>query len=344
MSRRCLAAQWDRAVLTWWIPENPAALVGDFKEPRQVHDRLASVEAMKHNNSQQGEMLAPAARAFRCIVFSNRAYEKATRGTDHGSKRDGGGGMAYLDAEGELSGHYVLDHWHGRHSLPRSYWINGGLIGGGIGVVLPITVEALLEFTLSVQLTSVISLLVMIVGLGVWLWSIVGIWRSATRHSVRGGHATWARVAQGMVILGLLGLIGRGADTVKYAAETASLAFGQDSFGAPASVTHSGAALHLEGTLALGSASALKKALNLAPDARVLRLTSIGGRLGEAEQIAALVRARGMETLVDGECLSACTFILVAGSKRSQLAGARIGFHQPSYPGLDGAEQAHPHR
>lgn len=64
-------------------------------------------------------------------------------------------------------------------------------------------------------------------------------------------------------------------------------------------------------------------------------LNSNGGRLLEAEQLAHLVQKRNLNTYVEDECSSACTYIFLAGKDRAATPNARIGFHQPSFPGLD---------
>jgi hypothetical protein len=67
----------------------------------------------------------------------------------------------------------------------------------------------------------------------------------------------------------------------------------------------------------------------------VLHLNSHGGRVAEADLMAAKVRARRLVTYVSEECLSACTHIFLAGRERWVSERGKLGFHQPSFPGLD---------
>ena len=60
----------------------------------------------------------------------------------------------------------------------------------------------------------------------------------------------------------------------------------------------------------------------------------------EAQQLARLIRERGLDTLVDGQCASACTIALIAGRHRIAGPSAAIGFHQPTFPGLSEHERA----
>ncbi len=70
-------------------------------------------------------------------------------------------------------------------------------------------------------------------------------------------------------------------------------------------------------------------------------MTSIGGHIYEARGFANLIRARGLSTIVKGDCSSACTLVFVAGAHRSLPPDARLGFHRyalefgPVLPNLD---------
>lgn len=61
----------------------------------------------------------------------------------------------------------------------------------------------------------------------------------------------------------------------------------------------------------------------------VVGLSSQGGQLVPALEIGRLVRLRGYETIVlDGDtCASSCALIWMAGSKKTLVDGARLGFH-----------------
>jgi hypothetical protein len=80
--------------------------------------------------------------------------------------------------------------------------------------------------------------------------------------------------------------------------------------------------------------------LAASPAVRSVVLTSPGGRMLEAERIAALIRKRRLDTRVEEYCLSACTSLLLAGRERTAPEQARIGFHQPSFPGMDAYEMS----
>lgn len=83
----------------------------------------------------------------------------------------------------------------------------------------------------------------------------------------------------------------------------------------------------LEGEIDFHSYNGLKNALAAFPDLDTLNLDSPGGRIPAARGLALVVAAAGLKTHVTGICASACTLVLVAGSKRSMDADAKIGFH-----------------
>ena len=65
-----------------------------------------------------------------------------------------------------------------------------------------------------------------------------------------------------------------------------------------------------------------------------MRLTSDGGYIEAAYEMAAILSDYGLKTEVEGECASACAIIFVAGSERRMNKGGRIGLH-PSSWGVD---------
>jgi hypothetical protein len=71
----------------------------------------------------------------------------------------------------------------------------------------------------------------------------------------------------------------------------------------------------------------LATTLDQHPDTRLVEFNSIGGRVGPAEQIADLIRSRGLDTRVSVRCISACTLAFSGGRERIMRAGASFGFH-----------------
>lgn len=107
-----------------------------------------------------------------------------------------------------------------------------------------------------------------------------------------------------------------------------------------ATVSADGAAISLVGSLGAGSSEEVIRLIEQAPGVKTLVLHSPGGRILEASRIAAVVRERSLNTYVEGQCASACTYIFLAGADRAATPNAQIGFHRPTFPGLDAASHA----
>jgi hypothetical protein len=247
------------------------------------------------------------------------------------------------DAEaGQPRRNYLVRHWRGELSLPVSYWINGTLIAG-VGVALLGAGLGALEATgLSLSTLSMLVLVFLALSGLVWLWSMVGIWRSAGRHPDRGGNVFWTGAARIRVALAVLGATGRVYGYLLQTREYAQLASGRDPMGPPAELRTeaSGETLTLVGAITVGTGDRFERSLSQAPRVKLVRLSSPGGRILEAQRIAAAIRRRKLDTRVDDLCASACTFVLLAGANRTANEDARIGFHQPSFPGLTPEQNA----
>ncbi len=93
-------------------------------------------------------------------------------------------------------------------------------------------------------------------------------------------------------------------------------------------VVDQGRALDFRGGIAFGVTREVRAALDRDMAIRMLRLTSPGGRVQEARLLADLLRQRGIDTYADGECVSACAIVFMAGARRVAVSGARLGFHR----------------
>ncbi|TFI57335.1 hypothetical protein E2493_15845 [Sphingomonas parva] len=235
---------------------------------------------------------------------------------------------------------YLRRHWAGHLSLPVSYWVNGFLLSAVILAGTRFLTHRIETGSGSLQSLALVILAYLGVSLVVWVWSSVGIWRSAYWHRRRGGSPGWAVAARALVVLTAGTTLFRAGDIAVQAAEFGQLAAGRDSLGPVAAMTVSkdGRALAVDGNISAGAAKRFQQVLAASPGVRTVVLTSPGGRMLEAERIAAIVRERGLSTRVEEVCMSACTNILLAGVERTAEESARVGFHAPSFPGLNAAE------
>lgn len=95
-----------------------------------------------------------------------------------------------------------------------------------------------------------------------------------------------------------------------------------------------GRTIILDGTLGESSIDKVQKIIDASPQATMLVLNSVGGREPAARELALRVHQRHLNTSVQDHCLSACTFVFLAGIKREVADFADLGFHQPTATGM----------
>jgi hypothetical protein len=224
---------------------------------------------------------------------------------------------------------YFGRHWHGELSLGVSFWFNNVLLSVPISMALgalmawiTVTGDLLRSGSLAVLVTWPLLLLFSV-------WGIVGCWRAARAYLDSGGSALWARLTQLLLLLGALSTGYTAAfDFGPRVPEYLRMARGIDPLGnLRATLSSDGQRLLLEGPIGAGDAVRVGQQLTSAPALRLIELDSPGGRLKEAEALAAVVRGKGLRTRTTGACESACTLLHMAGSRRQVQPGARLGFH-----------------
>ncbi|HVY58694.1 MAG TPA: GYF domain-containing protein [Xanthobacteraceae bacterium] len=235
---------------------------------------------------------------------------------------------------------YLTRHWRGELSLPVAFWVNGFACNFVLSVAAAFFTIYIETAGLSAALAA--SVVVFTVAqVAVWVWQIVGMWRSAARHRERGGRAFWAGLAQVVVVLGVLRSVAYfGQSLLPMTLEYARIALGDNELGETRfHLSPSGAELEISGALKLGTAEKFAQILDAAEQVKAVHLTSQGGRVGEADRIAELVRERKLITYVSDYCESACTHVFLAGRERWMADGAKLGFHQPDFPGMGPLER-----
>lgn len=75
----------------------------------------------------------------------------------------------------------------------------------------------------------------------------------------------------------------------------------------------------------------LKKVLSTHSGITELRLNSTGGSVYAGSEMAWIVMDYGLNTQVDGECISACVDLFLAGKRRRMTLGSKLGFHHRSW-------------
>jgi hypothetical protein len=225
--------------------------------------------------------------------------------------------------------------------LGISYWLNGILLGYLLPALVTIGYSLLNPLRHHFRADAAVLLILTAAQLGLWVWVIVGITRSANRHTARGGKLFWANVARLLMVVSVIGMAYRlESRIVPETRLLVSLAAGHDPLDTMTVETSpDGRTINLDGTIGFGSVDKLQKILDASPEATTLILSSDGGREAEAQELALRVRQKNLNTTVQEECLSACTFVFLAGAKREVAEDANLGFHQPTADGLTADEK-----
>jgi plasmid stabilization system protein ParE len=229
---------------------------------------------------------------------------------------------------------YFARHWHGEMSLVRAYWVNNLLVALPLAMALTGLMSWISVKGESLQVSAIALLLILPLLLGLDVWCIVGAWRSASNYLRENGSRLWGYLARITLALGALQLLvsvlfGLLPSLGSYW----QMARGIDPIGhARFSISPDGRSLRLDGTIGMGDASRMRALLDseAARNLRRIELVSPGGRLHEAELMAAALKPRGHEVRAVGDCASACTVVFLAGQPRQLTPGARLGFHRAS--------------
>lgn len=230
---------------------------------------------------------------------------------------------------------YLSKHWHGEHSLPRSYWINGFLLN----VIIAIGTTAFvyeLNFDDNPKFAAYSAIFIWVGVSLVTIWQVVGIWRSANNYSKQ-SKRIWGRVAQVFTVLGVLGFASTITTTaIPQIKEFWLIASGNDPLGQfQLRVLRDATELEFSGHIGFGATEKVEEYLTSHPAIKLIHLNSPGGRVESARKLASLIEARGLSTYTSKECLSACIISYAAGAERLIEKNARLGFHQYTFPGLD---------
>jgi hypothetical protein len=187
-----------------------------------------------------------------------------------------------------------------------------------------------------IRTDAVVVLVLSALQLTLWTWTVVGITRSANRHTALGGKLFWANTARVMMCISVIGMAVRlERSLIPQTRLMASIAAGHDPLDAASvEVTPDGRTITFDGTFGERAVNELQRVMDASPNATTLVLNSDGGRESAAEELAQRVRQRHLNTLVQDHCLSACTFILLAGNKREITDDAELGFHQATVEGI----------
>ena len=212
-------------------------------------------------------------------------------------------------------GNWFKLHWKGLLPLDLSYWVNVFAVGIALVFISPPLFQYLAESEASSSARAFIIILFYIVITGISVWQLTGLYRSADKHSSRGGSTGWALVAKLMVLIGVTRYCYDMSQTgIPFILESGKIVVGISEL-PPLTirVMNQGTEIELQGGLEFGTSAKLTKILASNPSVKVIHLNSYGGRLAEAKKLAAIVKKNKLITYSKTLCLSACPIVFLAG-------------------------------
>jgi len=237
-------------------------------------------------------------------------------------------------------GNWFRLHWQGLLPLDLSYWVNIFAIGLILLFISPPLFQYLADSDASPTLRGLIIIAFYMIITGITVWQLTGLYRSADKHTSRGGSTGWAMMAKLMVLIG----IGRccydmNQTGVPFILESGKLVVGISQL-PPLSirVMNQGTEVELLGGLEFGTSNQLSQVLIDNPSIRIIHLNSIGGRIAEAKKLALLVKKNKLITYSKTLCLSACPIVFLAGKEKLLGDSAKLGFHSASFGNVSGSE------
>lgn len=242
---------------------------------------------------------------------------------------------------------YLGQHWRGELPLAAAVIISAALVWGIVQLVelasrrLPIT-----DYPHAAAALWILEVSLLLPGV---IWWGTGVMRSAARHVGRGGSAAVALLT-GAVGLGAFFYAGafwwQSARFVMpdvWATLTGSAVPASVAVERPASAAKEagpGLQLLVSGDLEFGTTQAVRAALDANPQVMTIRFESRGGRAAEGLALGRLLLERNKDTLVTGECSSACVTAFAGGARRSIGRDAKLGLHSVGGRGVSAANLA----
>jgi hypothetical protein len=244
---------------------------------------------------------------------------------------------SYRKAPKRIAG-YIRKHWRGNLSLPISFWVNGSLTVVIVALLTVYGSDELDYSDLSEASWLIATLTLYCVSIIISVWSIVGIWRSATSYQKNGGALKWSLTARLLALLGALGFASEVSQATLPVFQTLIVRAGIETLGPPATLKVTGRTLHIDGTITHKVTERFEALIDQHPDIDLISISSFGGRTNAGVAIASIISKRKLNTVAVGECSSACTFIFLSGKIRMFDINSSLGFHSPKILGLSDLE------
>jgi hypothetical protein len=236
---------------------------------------------------------------------------------------------------------YLRRHWRGELPLAIAVIASAALVWLVVQLVMfaarrfPLT-----EFPHTSAALWLLEAAMLIAGV---VWWGAGVVRSAVKHVQDGGST---------LVAALTGAVGVGAffwagaywwQSARYVAPDVWATLTDTTRPAHVQVErgpNGTQRLLVEGELEFGTTLAVRAALDANPRIATVHFESRGGRAAEGDALGRLLLDRNKDTLVLGECSSACVTAFAGGARRAVARDARLGLHSAGGKGMRAADLA----
>jgi len=209
---------------------------------------------------------------------------------------------------------YLRAHWRG---------------GQAWGLILVVNLLAV-RFLLSAAPARAIGVPFLALSMAILIWQVVGGFRAAERGLWDTGNLMRALALYGGILTVIVMAALQGFDVV-----SARIFVPETPVNKVASPFPLGAdnRVMLAGKINYAAYDSLVVTLAMHPDITGLSLDSKGGNIFAARAMALVLRQKGMDTVVNNSCFSACTIVFLAGRNRAIGPDGKLGFHGYAFDG-----------
>jgi hypothetical protein len=226
---------------------------------------------------------------------------------------------------------YLLNHWLGKHSLARAFWINGVLFTAIFLFILELLSK--INNPANIITYARLYLLLMIVTYTAILpWQIVGTVRTLIRHIKDRKKVIFSLFIIIFLLLELTAFSRMLFLSQQKLIDGVYLSVSSyDKGGYEVTVDESYEnAILVKGEFNRGISKELAKVLESNPQTKKIIFDSPGGLEYEARNVSSIIKERGLNTYVPEYCVSACVSAFIGGKKRQISSKALLGFHRGS--------------
>jgi uncharacterized membrane protein len=223
---------------------------------------------------------------------------------------------------------YLLRHWQGMLSLPRSFWLSGLLIAFVFGVLYVSLIRLdIADYPILVS-AGVIGLWLAL--LAAMVWFAVGVVRAAERYEKDHPKRIWSITAKGATVIAALSVLAvfarLGVPQIQHFADAI---FETTEPRYTVALLRDDTELNVTGPMDLGLSETVDEVLHDNPAIATIYLNSPEGRPAEGDRLSEIILANNLNTYVTAVCAGPCIKAFAAGKNRWLSRNAVLALARP---------------